>query len=453
MSTVSFKKGLLVNLPAAKSAGTFYVTTDERALYLDVDASTRIRIGDFQEFSTLADLQANTNPSMTALYYITDLNVLAKWNGTSYVQINLDTGATSVEVVGSGNAVTAASYDPATRKLTLTAGAAYTTADDVDSKISTKVGELKLGGETFATVKAYVDKKTDGIATDAALGTLTERVTATEESISKLNGDKTVAGSIDKKINDAITALDLGNTYDAKGAADAKDAAIAAAKKAGDDAQADVDALEAKVGTVTEGKTVVEMIAEAQTAATYDDTALKGRVATLEGEDAGKSARAIAAEETAKIVAGADTAYDTLKEISDWISSHKTDASAMNSAILALEAIVDGIGGSGEKATVVAYVDDAIAALKIGDYAKAADLTALAARVTALEGKSHEHANASELDKIAVGDKAKWDAAEQNAKDYADGLAENYDAAGSAATAESNAKAYADGLVLSWGEF
>lgn len=33
----------------------------------------------------------------------------------------------------------------------------------------------------------------------------------------------------------------------------------------------------------------------------------------------------------------------------------------------------------------------------------------------------------------------------QSAKDYADSLAENYDAAGSAATAESNAKAYADG--------
>lgn len=57
----------------------------------------------------------------------------------------------------------------------------------------------------------------------------------------------------------------------------------------------------------------------------------------------------------------------------------------MNSAILALQGIVDGIGGEGEKATVVAYVDDAIAALKIGDYAKAADLTALAGRVSALE--------------------------------------------------------------------
>ena len=163
--------------------------------------------------------------------------------------------------------------------------------------------------------------------------------------------------------------------------------------------------LEAKIGTVTEGKTVVEMISDAQAAATYDDTALAGRVTTVEGkvttligDDASKSARTIASEEVAKIVAGADASYATLKEIADWISRHKTDATAMNSAIVALEAIVDGIGGDGEKATVVEYVTDAITALKIGDYAKAADLTALAGRVTTLEGQAHTHSNKALLD-------------------------------------------------------
>ena len=158
------------------------------------------------------------------------------------------------------------------------------------------------------------------------------------------------------------------------------------------------------------------MISDAQTAATYDDTGIKdrmvaaeGKITALVGDDASKSARAIAAEEVAKIVDGADSSYDTLKEIADWISSHKTDAGAMNSAILALEAIVDGIGGEGEKATVVAYVTDAIAALKIGDYAKAADLTALAGRVDTLEGKAHEHANKTVLDAISSEKVADWD--------------------------------------------
>lgn len=41
---------------------------------------------------------------------------------------------------------------------------------------------------------------------------------------------------------------------------------------------------------------------------------------------------AIAAK-VAEIVAGAPEDFDTLKEMSDWISSHESDASAMNSAI------------------------------------------------------------------------------------------------------------------------
>ena len=252
--------------------------------------------------------------------------------------------------------------------------------------------------------------------------------------------------------------------------------------------QTEVNALEAKVGTVPESKTVVQMIEEAQEAATYDDTEIKAKVqantnaigvlngeATVEG-----SVKKTVADEIAKVIADAPESFDTLKEISDWISSHSDDAAAMNSAITALQGILDGIGDteSGEKATVVAYVTDAIAALNIGDYATAAQLTALAGRVTTLEGashthankalldtytqteanladavaKKHVHANATELDKIAAGDKAKWDAMEQNAKNYADGLASNYDAAGSAAGALADAKEYTDN-ALTWGSF
>lgn len=531
MANVMFKKGLLASLPSTYAEGTFYVTTDERAIYLDVSDSARIRLGDFQEFATLALLEANTNPSTSALYYVTELNVLAKWDGEKYVQINRDTGMTSVEVTGSGNAVTAAVYDAAGRKLTLTKGATYMTASDVDGKISAKVGDL---GDK-STVKAYVDAKTEGIASEEAMEQLNARMTAAESDIDALEADShthdnkalldtytqteaNLADAVAKKhehankteldkiaVGDkakwdaeigsaaAITAMKEGATIktfkgiedalddkqaagdyatkaEAQGYADAKDTAIAAAKKAGDDAQAaadaaqaDVDALETAVGTVPEGKTIVQMIADAEEAATYDDTALAGRVTTVEGKvttlvgsDANKSARAIAAEEVAKIVDGADASYDTLKEIADWISSHKTDAAAMNSAILALEAIVDGIGGDGEKATVVAYVTDAIDALSIGDYAKAADLTALAARVTTLEGKAHEHSNKTELDKIASGDKAKWDGAvakqhEHSNKTVLDGITSVKVSAWDAA--EQNAKDYADSLVLTWGSF
>lgn len=188
-------------------------------------------------------------------------------------------------------------------------------------------------------------------------------------------------------------------------------------------------------------------------------TTVEGTVATLVGEDAGKSARTIANEELAKqlVPENAQESLDTLAEIAAWIQAHPGDASAMNLAIEALQKQLSGIDAG--EGTVKKYIDDAITALNVGQYALAADLTALAGRVTALEETAaglgtmatkneiseadlsaelaekvnasaegnHSHANKEELDKIVAGDKAKWDAAEQNAKDYADGLNEAMD--------------------------
>lgn len=111
------------------------------------------------------------------------------------------------------------------------------------------------------------------------------------------------------------------------------------------------------------------------------------KVDTLIGDDSGKSVRTIANEELAKqlVADGAKESLDTLQEIAQWIQSHPDDASAMNAAITALQNKVD----TGDK-TVSAYVTDAINALSIGDYAKAADLATLAGRVEALESKFGE---------------------------------------------------------------
>lgn len=172
-----------------------------------------------------------------------------------------------------------------------------------------------------------------------------------------------------------------------------------------------------------------------------DLDATDGKVNTLIGTDTGKSARTIANEELAKqlIPENAKESLDTLAELAAWIQSHPDDVTAINKAISDLTALVGTLPESATATDVVAYIkeyaDGAIAALKIGDYAKAADLTALAARVTALEtdththankalldtytqtetdladavDKKHDHANAEELAKIATGDKAKWD--------------------------------------------
>lgn len=171
------------------------------------------------------------------------------------------------------------------------------------------------------------------------------------------------------------------------------------------------------------------------------DTA-NGKLTTLIGTDAGKSARTIANEELAAqlIPESAKESLDTLAEIAAWIQSHPDDASAMNQAITTLQNLVGTLPKDATSGTVVAYIkeyaDGAIAALNIGDYAKAADLTAAIGRIAALEkdththankalldtydqtnedlkdavAKKHSHANKTELDKFETGDKAKLNA-------------------------------------------
>ena len=108
-----------------------------------------------------------------------------------------------------------------------------------------------------------------------------------------------------------------------------------------------------------------------------DGKAAQTTVDTLIGNDTGKSVRTVASEEVSKIIAGADKSYDTLKEIADWIMNDTTGAAKMSNDISRLDAILDGIGGTGEEATVVAYVTKMIEALGIG---------ALAGKDTVSEG-------------------------------------------------------------------
>lgn len=298
MANIAFKKGLLANLPKAHTEGTFYVTTDERAMYLDIDNSTRIRIGDFQEVANLEALQDITNPSTTALYYVTDLNVLAKYNGSAFVQINLDTGATSVEVVGSGNAVTQASYDAVSRKLTLTMGATYTTADDVDGAISTAVGDLgeKEPDVPYANMKEYVDEKIADVVAGSieGLGAL-----ASKDEVAEADLEATLAAKINGKA-DVGTSDDTSDMDTLKGAkkyADEKaTAAQTAAEAHADEAIAALDVSDTPVATqlvsavseedgkitVTRRALVADDIPEiAQSKVTGLTTALAGKQDTL----------------------------------------------------------------------------------------------------------------------------------------------------------------------------
>lgn len=138
-----------------------------------------------------------------------------------------------------------------------------------------------------------------------------------------------------------------------------------------------------------------------------DGKAAQTTVDTLIGGDTGKSVRTVASEEIAKIVAGADKSYDTLKEIADWIMNDTTGAAKMSNDIGRLDAILDGIGGTGEEATVVAYVTKMIEALPTGalagkDVVSEGDLDAsLKEKVNAAAEGNHSHANKAFLDTLS----------------------------------------------------
>ena len=112
----------------------------------------------------------------------------------------------------------------------------------------------------------------------------------------------------------------------------------------------------------------------------YADKTYESKVDTLIGSvdgDNNKSARTIAAEEVAKVVANADEDFDTLKEVADWIANDTEGAAAMQTAIAAIKKEIGGTQNAdgfttsridaneaklaGITDTVKKYVDDEIA--------------------------------------------------------------------------------------------
>ena len=162
----------------------------------------------------------------------------------------------------------------------------------------------------------------------------------------------------------------------------------------------------------------------------FDDTQLKASIkantdaiTVLNGEGTG-SVKKTVADEIAKVVGDAPASLDTLKEISDWISSHSESAAAMNSAIQTnasdianLAALVGQLPEGAVATTVIGYIAEAIGTSS--SELTSAIATAKSEAITAASADATSKANAA--------------AAE--AKAYADGLATNY------ATAEQGTKA------------
>ena len=281
-------------------------------------------------------------------------------------------------------------------------------------------------GNTIADVRRYVDAKAKVLASDAKLAELSDKVTVNTNSIATINTSLAEGGSVSNAIadakkagtdaatavstlengkvkanTDAIAAINNAETgilKQAKNYADGKDAAIAAAKKAGDDAAAAVttlkngevkanadaiDAINNKIGTIPDGKTVAQAIEDAKAAATYDDTAVKGLIKsnkdaidvlnggdTIEGSVA-KSVKDAINDFSTKI--SEDGTVNTFKELVDYVAAHGSEYTDAIADIAVNKSAIDTLKGTGA-GSVSKAVNDAIEGLHIGDYAKSADV-------------------------------------------------------------------------------
>lgn len=192
-------------------------------------------------------------------------------------------------------------------------------------------------------------------------------------NLSTLVGEESVSSQIDSKINALDATVETAAIPENQDGihvkiteVDGKLTAVEAEIKVSNEINAAKDALEAKIGTVAEGKTLAGLIAENAAAIEDHKTAVDAKVTTLIGSDADKSVRKIANEELAAqlIPANAAESLNTLQEIAAWIQDHPGDASAMNSAIEVLQAKTklgeytpEGQSEAVEYATVKAYVE------------------------------------------------------------------------------------------------
>ena len=198
----------------------------------------------------------------------------------------------------------------------------------------------------YNALKAIVDGHTTSIAGKAeqtALDTANANITKNTNAIATLNDTTipTINAEVAKKANsaDVYTKSDVYN--------------------------------KAEIGTIETGKTLVQMIEEAQSAATYDDTQIKADIkantdalAILNGavETAGSvkaEAKAAADIAVATVVNGAPEALDTLREVAEWIANDESGAAAMANKIAANEKAIADINNetTGILATAKSYAD------------------------------------------------------------------------------------------------
>ena len=259
----------------------------------------------------------------------------------------------------------------------------------IDKKISDAVANsIKTVSQSEDGYTIYFYTKTAPVTIEDAVFTL-----SLPQPLTKIDKVKNaVEGNIPSLSKDG-NLVDSGKSvtdFDAAGAADT--------------AKAEVLGVVGTIPADATAKNVVDYIKEVVTAGAYDDkqikadiAANKGAIDTLNGTGDGSVKKAVS-DAVAKIVAEAPEAYDTLKEISDWITNHTSDAATMNSQINTnktdianLKTLIGTLPDTATSKDIVSYIAEyvskALADSDLSQYATAEALKACVGRVDAIEKK------------------------------------------------------------------
>lgn len=352
------------------------------------------------------------------------------------------------------------------------AAAAKAAADKAQGEVDaleTLVGTLPEDAGV-ATVVAYVDKKTEGMASDTLLkqlqatvgqhttdiSGLKEKDTALQGAVDKAQGaatankatiDQLVGADKNKSIraiaNEELAAQLIPETAD-ETLNTLKEIADWIQKHPNDAAAMNsaIEKLKTLIGTIpSEGVTAKDItgyIAEVKAAleksvaaeksrAEAAESGLGGRINTLEGKFGDGEGSVSSLIEAAKQAAISAAAADAQKKADTAKTAAVADAKK--------------------------YTDTEVGKVKTASDAIGARVTAAEGKITTLESKAHTHANADALNGITAGKVANWDAAFAAKHTHAnaaaldkvtDGKINAWD------TAETNAKAYTDQKI---GEF
>lgn len=303
---IKFFKGLEASLPASGTNGALYITTDEGGIYLGTGTGMK-RLGDFVQVANVNSLPEKAHEN--CLYYCVAENILAKWNGTEWKQINkqptaeelkgllglgsmaykseVAEGDLNTDLAAKVNAASAAQHTHTNKALLDT----YTqTEADLADAVAKK--HSHANADELAKIVDGDKAKWDAVAADHLTSADKTTLENAIKDAKKAGTDANTALETYKVSNDArvkaveddiaeITDANNGILAQAKSYADGKDAAIAEAKAAGTAASTALGEYKTSNDAAV---AAVKATADAAAVKTEVETALNGKVDKVEGK-------------------------------------------------------------------------------------------------------------------------------------------------------------------------